>query len=328
MTAATMSSSRQSCAGLRPMNPRTDLGEVADLIEATFDISADPEGGRMIRDMRAFSRAGFFGWIMSYLLLTPSSYPRGFVWEESGKVVGNASLLRVEGFPRRWVLANVAVHPEYRRRGIGRELINASLDHVNRQGGEELLLQVESDNQTAQVIYASLGMRPLGTYTSWVRTRGTSLSPFNDTGSIRFRQQGEWKAQWELAKRLQPKGLIWPYPLSQSLFHQPFWVRLAGQENRNHLVLVEEGEMMGSLTLRYNQSRTTCRLVMLVAPEVQGEVESSLLNAALVTTGSNTKVLMDYPAGTAVETIKDLGFIARRSLTWMYLNFRISKEFG
>ena len=110
LTAGTLSSTQPSFSGLRPVNPRTDMGQLAALIESAFGRELDLTGRQMVRDMRTFGRLGWVGWMLSRLVLPPAAYPRGYVWEEAGEVIGNASLLRVAGHKRRWVLANVADH--------------------------------------------------------------------------------------------------------------------------------------------------------------------------------------------------------------------------
>jgi len=214
VTAAALSQRKRSYSGYRPVNTRKDMGAIADLIQKAFNQEMDPVGSRLVREMRTFSRMGIFGWLLGRLFLPQAAYPMGYVWEEDGRVVGNASLLRVEGFPNRWVMANVAVESAYRRKGIGRALIQASVELAKKRHAQEILLQVLSSNQVAQVLYASLGFRPLSTRTTWTRDRNERMPINPDPGTVRRRASGEWREQLALAERLHPEGLVWPYPLT------------------------------------------------------------------------------------------------------------------
>jgi len=134
VTAGLLVQDSRSPSGLRKVNSRRDMAQVADLIELVFRGDLDPFGLRMVREMRAMGRAGYLGWALNRLLLPPAARPQGFVWEADGRVVGNASLLAVNGFPERWVLANVAVGPGYRRRGIGRQMVEAAIELAMERG--------------------------------------------------------------------------------------------------------------------------------------------------------------------------------------------------
>ncbi len=111
MTAAALAS-RKPRTGMRPVRPHRDMGQIGKLIETAFAGQLDAAGLRMVREMRSLGRAGWLGWLLARFLLPPFANPHGYVWEEEGRLVGNASLLPVERFPERWVLANVAVDQE------------------------------------------------------------------------------------------------------------------------------------------------------------------------------------------------------------------------
>jgi len=267
--------------------------------------------------MRRLSRVGWIGWVLNYWLLPPAAHPFGFVWEVDGRIVGNASLLRVEGCPRRWVLSNVAVYPDHRRRGIGRALVQASIDLVQRSRGEVILLQVKRDNRVAQVLYAAYGFRPLSTRTTWVRRKYQALPVTAEYGLARRRKRGEWHEQWELARRVYPEGLIWPFPVAASLFHPHSLTGAFGLHNMRHWVWSEGGKLLASLVARRGIERGSWRLILVVEPQARGRVEVGLLARALDDLTPSNHVVLDYPAGLAVVELRELGFQPERTLTWM-----------
>ncbi len=316
MTAALLAPHRRE--GLRPVNPTRDMAAVAELIELAFASELDPASRRMVREMRRVGRAGWLGGIFGRMFLPPAASAEGFVYEEGGRLVGNASLLPVGDGRRRWVLANVAVAPSHRRRGIARSLVRACLDYVRQRGGREVVLQVQSANSGAQVLYGELGFRPVGTRTSWRRPRGLPLPAVKDDAPVRRRRLEEWREQYALAARLHPEGLIWPYPPRVSLFRPGTLARLLGIESGWHWVWREDGALLASMSAYRNLESSGWRIVLCVEPEMRGRVEAMLLAKALAELpGSPDAMHLDYPTGPADEALAALGFQPERTLTWM-----------
>ena len=322
MTAALLSRARSPTAGLRQVDPRRDMAAVADLVQVAFAGQLDQTGERMVRDMRAFGRAGWIGWLLGRLILPPAAYPEGFVWEEGGRLVGNASLLPVDGYPHRWVMANVAVHPDYRRRGIAKAMVMAGLELACERRGEVVLLQVNSANREAQILYAGLGFHPLCTRTTWTRRAPPTAQPPGSTGLVRRRQGKDWEDQLALARRLHPEGLVWPFPLEESFF-RPGAIALDGGR---HWVWVEGGRVQASLSAQPVSARLSWRLVLIVEPEARGKAEGLMLAHALRELPWGGPATLDYPAGVAEQALWGLGFRPDHTLTWMAFDLTKDRE--
>jgi len=316
LTAAVAAGKPYRDRGIRPVEPRHDMAALAGLIEQAFSERLDASGRRMILGMKMFARAGSLGWFLGRWFLPPAAYPQGYVWEEDGEVVGNASLLPVSGYQQRWVMANVVVKPEYQRQGIARELILASIEHARRSGGKRIILQVDRDNQGARTLYENLEFKTLSTRTTWLR-KGNGEWPHADTqDQVRPRTSGEWRGHWALAKRLHPEGLLWPFPA----------VALGKPK---HWVWQEAGRLAGAVSIRPELERRLLRLMMVVEPEWREDIESGLLceamqeSAAIVDNfildypSDVAREKLDYPSDVAREKIERLGFKAIRELTWM-----------
>jgi [ribosomal protein S18]-alanine N-acetyltransferase len=74
----------------------------------------------------------------------------------------------VAGYLCFWLVAdevqilNIAVHPSYRRRGIGRALLVYCLNFGSWKRTRKAVLEVRSSNSAAQSLYRSLGFRAVG----------------------------------------------------------------------------------------------------------------------------------------------------------------------
>ena len=60
-----------------------------------------------------------------------------------------------------WNISDVWVDSEYRRRGIGVQLVNECEKHAKSMGASEIRLQVYSTNQPASMMYGRLGYRTI-----------------------------------------------------------------------------------------------------------------------------------------------------------------------
>jgi GNAT superfamily N-acetyltransferase len=83
------------------------------------------------------------------------------VAEVDGRVVGTIELAKAFksslGFFA--VIRRFVVHPDYRGKGIGRELINYALTEAERMGCKAIELSVDPQNERARRFYASMGFK-------------------------------------------------------------------------------------------------------------------------------------------------------------------------
>lgn len=82
-------------------------------------------------------------------------------------VVAKAGM-RVVGYAGMWVLideahiTNIAVHPDYRRQGIGERLLRELVLRARNRGARRMTLEVRPSNEGAQRLYAKFGFKPKG----------------------------------------------------------------------------------------------------------------------------------------------------------------------
>ncbi len=93
-------------------------------------------------------------------LLTKEGIGMGVVYIEDGKVVAYGGMLCVVDQGQ---ITNIAVHPDYRRKGIGRAITGALLKHAMDEKFEEVTLEVRKSNEAAQAMYRGMGFRAIAT---------------------------------------------------------------------------------------------------------------------------------------------------------------------
>ena len=90
----------------------------------------------------------------------------GLVAECSGEIAGYLIGRAVVGTGE---ILNIAVLPEWRRRRVGRQLLDAGLDTLAARGAEEVFLEVRESNAGALALYQDAGFRAVGQRAGYYR---------------------------------------------------------------------------------------------------------------------------------------------------------------
>lgn len=331
--------------GLRPVNLKTDLAALADLIEIAFAHSMDSGGRAAIREMRAMSNVHIGLNMLANMNDMMQGVGLGYVYVADGRIVGNVSIYSAS-LPHRAepasIIANVAVHPEYRGRHIARRLMEASIDAIRARGFERgrrgrrvrvstppmALLQVEHDNVAALHLYRTLGFVDEGTWTTWRRSSSGRVppSPVN-APYIRHRARNEWRDELALAAYVRPLergGVGWLRPLVSSVFYRGWWERLADGFNLRsieRLVIQPQDSptLAASLWLESAFGASAVQMTLLVQPEYSGLYDDALLNTAVRRFGARGNMQIEHPADDVIVSalLERYGFTRLRTLTHM-----------
>lgn len=319
--------------GPRPVNLRTDLGPLADLIEIAFASSMDSNGRAAVREMRTMSNMpgiGFLGGLNNLM----QGMGTGYVWIEDGRLVGNVSVYPADGpgfDGHDWVIVNVAVHPDYQRRGIAQELMQSSMDMIAQRGGRRAMLQVDADNPVARRLYTRLGFLEERAWTTWRRSGAYNLPQPYDSGDPRIhivhRQPGEWQAEYRLAEYVRPQamgGLGWLRPLHERQFHRSLWQQLTDwlslRQRERLIIRSDDGQdILAALWIETSLTLTT-QLTLMVHPDYEGLYDEALINTAVRRFGTSA-LGAEHPSDRTVTSaiLKRYQFAVRREvihMTW------------
>jgi len=203
---------------LRPFDLRKDTRAVADLVEMCFADTLDADGRRYLNHLRMnASNTGLLRWtaLTAGLASAPLS---GYVWEQDSKIIGNASLIPYfVGGKRFFLIANVAVHPEYRRRGIARKLTESLIQRAQAHGAPQVWLHVRDDNQAAYNLYHSQNFVEQTRRTTWLSQN--QVVSENPPAGIRFMQlrRNHWSLQRQWLQQTYPPKFSWHLAINANL---------------------------------------------------------------------------------------------------------------
>ena len=95
----------------------------------------------------------------SLMMLAEDGYGTGIACVDDGKLVAYAGMVTVldEG-----EIVNVATHPDHRRRGYARAVIDEVLKLARERGVTMLTLEVRESNAAARALYESAGFLAVG----------------------------------------------------------------------------------------------------------------------------------------------------------------------
>jgi ribosomal protein S18 acetylase RimI-like enzyme len=320
MASFTISARAGQHANLRPLSILRDLPAVADLIEMCFSSTMDNDGRRYVQDMR---RAGndnsFLKW--ANRAAESTSLPlTGYVWEENGKVIGNASLVPFRNNKQRvYLIANVAVHPDHRRKGIARALTERAMRHAREKKVYNIWLHVREDNPGAIELYTKLGFVERARRTSWQAATDLYAPTLKTDIAITNRHPRDWQTQINWLTRLYPTPLSWHRNWTFASLRPGFfnWLYLLFIDmNIRQWTALRKDYMEASLSWIPDGRGES------LFPAVNERSDPDALTALLLQARRDLspyypKIAMEFPSSLFDGAILAAGFKSLRTLIWM-----------
>jgi ribosomal protein S18 acetylase RimI-like enzyme len=314
-------------SGLRPVNIYTDLDAIANLIEICFGNNLDPDGREYVRQIRrAAQNPSYISWIAGSGERV--SYPLfGYVWVEEEKVAGNLTLIpfRVR---REWYyfIANVATHPDYRRRGIARKLTECALQHAQNHGASAAWLQVRDDNEAAYQLYLSFNMVERARRSSW-QSKANQLvfpEPLPEGLTIGKRRPCDWQLQQEWLQATYPPEVAWNLNFRLEHFGPNWWhslIRFLHDRQYRMWAIYAQDCPIGLAALESTHHHADT-LWVACDPKWENLVIQTLLYRIRYDTQDRRPLLVNYPAYRAAQAFQESGFELQNTLIWMEKRFK------
>ena len=308
---------------LLPFDVRRDLRAVADLIELCFADTLDADGRDYLRRMRSAAHSAGLLRLASTATEWASVPLAGYVWRQDGQLVGNVSVIPYFVHRRRYYLiANVAVHPDYRRRGIGRGLTKEAIDHARRRKAPSVWLHVRQENEAALRLYQSLNFIERARRTSWSGQPELVRVKFSGHGQFAPPQRRDWEQQRVWLQRAYPPEFSWHLPFNLNLLHpglMGIFFRLLYGVYIRQWALRRDGRLLGVVS--WQGGATKSNFVWLAfPPDVDEYTAQALLLHLRENAPSKRTLMLDSPAELASQAIQNAGFMAHQTLIWMSLS--------
>ena len=310
---------------IRPFDVRSDLLSVSDLVELCFADRLTPDGEALLRKMRSSARnQRFQEW--AYHMAGRVSMPfTGYVWEERGEIVGNLSLIPYHiGKKQYYMIANVAVHPEYQRKGIARSLVQVALDFLLPRRLDGIWLQVDEGNQAAVDLYLRKGFKEISRRTTWIlkpRDINREFLNWHVPGFlVRDHKAKYWIQQRKWLEKNYPLEVRWHLPL------RPEYLRGGLPGTISRLLLVEPkikqwavtagGELIGVVS--WQSSKTHADWIWIASSaETEGVLLDAFLPHWLNSPGLKRSLRLNFPKRKTNLSLETHWFKPARTLIWM-----------
>ncbi len=247
--------------GLRQFKMPDDAQALIDIIPPAFQYPEHPEWSIDEQEkedlVEAFSSIGKVWWLIkSVSIFVPSLKERmlGYIWEEDGQPVGVCNIFR-QGASQQWMIGNVAVLPEYRRRGLARKLVQACVELAIERGAQQIVLDVIDGNVPAYELYKSMGFihyagQYIYEYDADTTDQPDQLPIGYHTAELKVKN---WRKRYQLIQRVTPKHVEEYEPVSEARYKvplaiqliQPIIVRLLGVQVKRLTITDENDTIIG-----------------------------------------------------------------------------------
>lgn len=306
---------------IRPINLGRDVPAILKLLNLVFSPTLDASERQSLNTLSS----------QPYLVMrlghATSPFSPGFVWVEQGNIIGNVSLIPTKQ-NYRVIVANVAVHPDHRRRGIAQRLMETSLNHLVNHRVRTVMLQVDVDNGSASRLYERLNFHTIGTQTYWQCSAGRvrEITSNKYQRAIRPLRRNEYKRAFELDAAVRNVELNWPDPLLPNAYRvglQSMWHNFMYGKAMETWVLPDPQDRMlaiGSIRSEWGKAHK----LSLRCPETHSDLARPLLAKLLRRLGylRRRSVAVEHAAYDEVmnQLLNAANFRPKRTLSTMKLS--------
>ncbi|MEN6529156.1 MAG: GNAT family N-acetyltransferase [Anaerolineaceae bacterium] len=306
---------------IRPINIRRDLAEIANVIEIAFAGQMDAEGIDYLRHIRQIA-SSVGGFLLDGNTPETSQFPfHGYVWREDNRIIGNLTLIPVRKWNEQaYFIANVAVLPEYRGRGIARALTDRAIAHVKEHQGKQIYLQVKLENDIARHIYTNSGFEAFDCRTTWTYFRRVlpNKESLPEIHVLR-RKESDWQQQKEWLREIYPPQIAWNLPYNLERLKPAFLTGIGnflnGVSSRSWSAW-DQDHLAGVATWESGFSSSDY-IWLATTPAWEDAAIRALLPVVSTRVFHPQRILINYPYNRGVSAFESCGFKILNTLVWM-----------
>jgi ribosomal protein S18 acetylase RimI-like enzyme len=154
----------------------------------------------------------------------------GYIDEQDGRPAGLINYMRPSD-TRDWYIANVTVLPAFRRRGIARRLVEATLDELRHRHARVAVLDVVTGNDPAYSLYQELGFETFADSVEYQFAEGSLVDACELPAGYQLLalSRFDWRTAFELARRVTPQRVTLYEPVIEARFRTPRLMLLVGR---------------------------------------------------------------------------------------------------
>ncbi len=295
------------------------MSQVAALVSEAFAAELDAESRSALQDLRKWSK---FLELLGLGAIGPSSAFNlldGFVWTEQARVVGNVSLQRLDSHGHCWQIANMAVAQSHQRRGIAKQLLGRTKEHLRKLGAQYAVLQVRENNQIARTLYDRHGFKRMGGMAELKGHTPLQVQAIPDRSAARPIPGHEWRQIYDLAQGQMEHHLKWWRPLKPGDFVHD-WPQQVMEDLARLLRLgqvqrfgikTKAGQLAAAATVKSHYVQGRHDISLWTRPQLYGMYEQDLIHATLSALaprrGLLVQVKIDADHGEAIDCLAAWG---------------------
>jgi len=321
---------------IRPVDIRRDMDAIIELIDVAFSEDLATQGTDIRTEFEMVKKLVPVIVILRIFSETFRHVFDGFVAEDAGRMIALVNVSRSTPKSKRWVIGNVATHPEYRRKGLARKLVTRAIEHAKELDADLCTLEVRSENIPAYELYRSLGFVHFDSISELKLETLPDIKPNKlDNGyALRPMKLMETEARYDIARREVPSEVQAFLPVNKAEFEIPPTARLfdpiarlAQKEDDHRWAFDHDGKLAGYVFLSARKvQKVAHRLSVRILPEHTAKLFHSMLTLALSTLQKypRNNVLMSARSSykSQLEVLKQYGFVVYEETHRLGLKFK------
>ncbi len=202
---------------IRKINLAKEANQIVELLSSVFQYPNHPEWSADKESIQVIQqRARAYRRMAPILNLFPSYKNRiqGLAYDVEGETVGFS--LFYETSPTIWYIDYIGVLANYRKKGIGKALVAATLERIREFAGSYVSLAVSKGNLPAENLYSQFGFSPITERIALEMQGGKSISPVEADNDFETQvtSQREWEAQYAVADAAIPDVIKSKHPIT------------------------------------------------------------------------------------------------------------------